>query len=178
MKHGYQLLAVALVGLVVFSGFAAATGGIGVVDSVAAASGHGFGPGDGTGPANATAAERPRDGSHSPWVTGDDRLDRFQERFDLTDEQMAEIREAVQASMADGATRDEIRNTVIAMLEDFGVEDSQLGPPADGEREGPFGNGMGHHHGGGWGTAGPGNGHGGPGNGHGPHGPGDGSCNA
>lgn len=172
MKTIYKLLGVALVGLVALSGAAAATGGFGMaaVASDAMAQGYGHGPGDGTGPLN--DSERALDGSNSPWVTGDERLDRFQDRFNLTDEQVETIRDEVQTMIDEDASPEEIRETVTELLADFGVEDPTLGPPAEGgQGMGPFG--QGHAHGA-WNGTGAGNGAGGHGNG--PHGPADGSC--
>lgn len=174
MKTITKLLAVALVGVLAFTGFAAATGGIGF-DS-AAANSTGFGAGDGTGPIHADDAERPLDGSNSPWVTGDERLDRFQERFDLTDDQMAAIQETVDGLIDDGGTPEEIHAAITEKLTEFGVEDPVLGPTGDRQHLGPFGNGHGAGNG-------PGNDQGqlyGQGQMHGqglgPHGPADGSC--
>lgn len=166
MKTLMKLFAVALVGVLAFTGFAAGTGSIGSVTDAAPMAASGFGPGDGTGPVHDGDA-RPMDGSNSPWVTGDERLDRFQERFDLTDEQMDELQTTMAALIEDGASHDEIRTTVTEMLAEFGVEDPTLGPPADAEqRHGGFGSGHGAGHGSGGG------------HGSGPHGPADGSCQA
>ncbi|MEF8831049.1 MAG: hypothetical protein V5A23_05880 [Halobacteriales archaeon] len=170
MKTSYKLIGVAVVALVALTGVAAATGGAGVaaIDGQVATDGNGYGPGDGTG--NVTDA-RPMDGTNSPWVAGDERLDAFQERFDLTDDQVDAIRNEVQSMIDDGATQGEIRATVTEMLESFGVEDPTLGPPTDGgQGEGPFGQGAGNGGGQGAGNAGQGAGNGGP------NGPADGSC--
>ncbi|MFB6113585.1 MAG: hypothetical protein ABEJ58_05720 [Halodesulfurarchaeum sp.] len=173
-----KVLGVALVAVVAFSGFAAATGGVGVLTTNASEAGNGFGPGDGTGPINASEADRPLDGSNSPWVTGDERLDAFQDRFNLTDEQIEQIQSEVTTMIEDGADRAEIRATITEMLTEFGVDDPVLGPAAGvGQQsssfgQGPAGNGAGNGYG-------PGNGAGrgpGVGQGAGPHGPADGSC--
>lgn len=178
-----KVLGVTLVAVVAFSGFAVATGGVGLLNNDVQPAANDYGPGDGTGPINASDADRPLNGSNSPWVTGDERLDAFQNRFNLTDDQVEQIRAEVTAMIDDGADREEIRDTVTEMLVEFGVEDPALGPGANGDQHlGPFGNadgtGYGPSNGPGDGY-GPGNGAGnGPGNGHGagPHGPADGSC--
>lgn len=171
MKTNATILSVLLVGLLAFTGFAAATGGAGFAATDTQATANGYGPGDDTGPI-ATDGDRPLDGSNSPWMTDDERLERFQDRFDLTDGQMATIQEEVQSLVADDATPDEIRATVTEMLESYGVEEPVLGPPVDGRQAaGPFGQGPGA--GAGQGSAGQGgSGFGGAG----PHGPADGSC--
>ncbi|MFB6093621.1 MAG: hypothetical protein ABEJ77_01600 [Halanaeroarchaeum sp.] len=164
------ILGVALLALVATTGFAAASGGVGPATDATTTDGAGDGPGTGIA---ATDVDRPLDGSNSPWVTGDERLAAFQERFDLTDRQVAEIRSAVQAELQDGASPEAVRETVRAMLESFGVTDPTLGPPADGgQGRGPFGAGTGP---GGWAGASDG-GVGGPAGVGGPHGPADGSC--
>ena len=167
MRKTTTLLAVALVALVAFTGFAAAAGA-------------GLGPAEQTdvntdGAAVSTTDDRALDGSNSPWMTGDDRLDRFQDRFALTDEQVETIRTTVLPMIEEGAAREEIRETVLNQLDAFGVTEPSLGPPADGgPGAGSFGQdrdggamGPTEHGGQGFaGTAGQG----------GPHGPGDGSC--
>ncbi|WP_458190742.1 hypothetical protein [Haladaptatus sp. NG-WS-4] len=121
--------------------------GLVLASGLVVAMGPGTGFGNGTGPA-VSPADRPMDGSNSPWLTADDdRLDRFQERFQLTDQQMNEIRETVRAKFADGADRDEVRATVQEMLASYGVDDTTLGPHGpmgDGPHRGGhgFGNGM------------------------------------
>ena len=162
MQTTTKLLGVALVALVAFTGFAAA-GGAGTMASTADQT---YGAADGAPYGNVTAAERALDGSNSPWVTGDERLDRFQDRFDLTDEQVQAIQEEVQTLSESDADPTEIRETVQSMLTEFGVEAPALGPPADGQ----LGGGSGHAHGHGQG------GFGGTGGQSGPHGPADGSC--
>jgi hypothetical protein len=154
-KLALATLAILLVGAVLVSGFAAAQGGPAAAPADR--------PGDGT---------RPMDGSNSPWVTDDERLDVFQERFDLTDEQMAEIREAVLEKIDEGADREEIRDTVLAKLAAFGVEDPELGPYADRDRPRAGGNGPGNARG-----DAPADGFGNQyrGHGHGPWGPADGT---
>lgn len=147
MKTRYTLIALGLVALLGVSGVAAATGG----------------------PAGAAAQvqtdDRPLDGSNSPWATEDERVDLFQERFDLTDEQVAEIDSEVEALLEEDASREEIRDTVRELLEEYGVEDPTLGPPAD---RGPGSNSFDTDSDtrAGFGGAG----------GSGPHGPADGSC--
>jgi len=182
MKTTYTVVGVVLVALLAFTGFAAASGGVGLGASDAQAAANGNAAGDGTGPI-ATDADRPRDGSNSPWVTGDERLERFQERFGLTDEQMDEIQSEVQSLVESDATPEEIRATVTEMLASYGVEDPTLGPPADDRQAaGSYGQGPGAGQGNGAG-AGQGNGANagqgggfGSGGGAGPHGPADGSC--
>jgi Spy/CpxP family protein refolding chaperone len=168
MKTSTKLLGIALVVLVAAAGVAAADVGL---ESAAADDRYGYGPDNGTG--SATDADRPFDGSNSPWLTGDERLDRFQDRFDLTDEQVSEIRNEVTAMLDDGADRDAVRAQVESMLADFGVDDPTLGP-VDGERlgTGPHGpaDGTGN------GSNGSGNAGADNGAGSGPHGPADGSC--
>ncbi len=166
MKTTVTLLGVALVGLMAITGgVAAATGGVTVADTGAQAS-NGNGAGAQMATENATLAQ---DGSNSPWVTGDERLDRFQDRFGLTDSEVQSIRDEVTAAIENDGAPEDVRSTVTSMLEDLGVEDPELGPPADGgQGEGPFG-----HAGGNGATDGSGAGHGA---GDGPHGPADGSC--
>lgn len=152
------LVAVALVATVLFAGVAAAQGPF------------------------APAADRPADGTNSPWLVGDDRLDRIQERYDLTDAEIETVRAAAAAAAADGLEPGELRSVVEAELAELGVDDAGAGP-ADRERrylgprgDGPRGDGTGPQ-------AGPrgGNGFGGgprAGFGDGPRGDGlrDGSC--
>ena len=169
MKTTYTVLGVAMVALLALTGVAAATGGAGFAASNAqAAADEGFGVGNGTGPV-ADDSDRPLDGSNSPWVTGDERLDRFQERFDLTDDELATIQNEVESMIDEGASQDEIRSTIVEVLEEYGVDDPTLGPAADGTGGGQFGQGPGT--GAGQIGQGPGNGASG-----GPHGPADGSC--
>lgn len=168
MKTISKLLAVALVGVLAFSGLAAATGNVGLYSGVSEKAGNSFGP------AAAAGGDRPLEGSNSPWVGEDERLERFQERFDLTDEQVDEIQVAVEDAVDDGATREDIRATVMDMLEAYGVEAPTLGPPGDAERGyGQQRHGQGHGFGGPAhrenGTAA------GSGPGNGPHGPANGS---
>ena len=128
-------------------------------------------------------------------------FDRLQERFDLTDDQIAEIRETVESMLEDGADRAAIHDAIVEKLEEFGVDDPQLGPRAawggqtDGVPWGTWGNGNGNgprngHHGHGPGNGQHGHGHGSNGNGNGPwsngngggqgsgqgNGPGNGHC--
>jgi hypothetical protein len=184
MNRKIALFGAALVALVAITGFATAAGS-GALPADTTAVDAGFGPGDGptdgTGPVNATTADRPMNGTNSPWVTGDERLDLIQERFDLTDEQMNEIQTEVQSLVDEGASQDEIRSTVTEMLESYGVEDPTLGPAADGSTgmagggygAGAGGQGQGPADGTGSGSSA---GAGGYGGGSGPHGPADGSC--
>jgi hypothetical protein len=142
MKTSTKSLGIALVVLVVASGLVAAAGGYGTGpvatdrDQTTTRAGSGGGP--------VTPADRPYDGHDSPWVTGDDRLDRFQARFGLTDAQMEQIRTEVTAMIQDGADRDAVQAQVRTMLENYGVDDPMLGP-MDGQRlgEGPRGAGPG-----------------------------------
>ncbi|MEF8825014.1 MAG: hypothetical protein V5A34_00820 [Halapricum sp.] len=142
-----------------------------------------------------TEEDRPLNGTNSPWMADDDRLDRFQDRFDLTDEQVDEIQSAVTDQIEAGADRTEIRSTVTAMLTEYGVDEPELGPPADaqdrlgladgqgtgpadGQQSGPT-DGTGYQHGNGASSTGgsqQGFGHGQQGQSNGPHGPADGSC--
>ncbi|APE94915.1 hypothetical protein [Halodesulfurarchaeum formicicum] len=136
MKTTTKLLGVALVALVVFTGFAAAGAGgfaAGTADQTPVESPN----------ANVTI-EQAQDGSNSPWVTGDERLELFQERFDLTDEQVATIQSEVQSMIETDASPTEIRDTVRTMLADYGVENPTLGPSADGfQGDGQYGQGHG-----------------------------------
>lgn len=172
MKTRYTLLGVALVILVALTGGAAAAGGLGVVDADAQ-SFNGHGPGNQGATDEAMLAQN---GSNSPWVTGDERLNRFQERFDLTDDQVATIRDEVTRQIETDAAPEEVQTTVSGMLADYGVEDPTLGPPADGRQAaGPVGQANGAAHGQGNGPA-DGAGNGGQDATGGPHGPADGSC--
>ncbi|MFB6133145.1 MAG: hypothetical protein ABEJ44_07065 [Halanaeroarchaeum sp.] len=165
MTTKMTVLGVALVGLLAFTGFAAATSGVGFAADVQAQTNDETTWPAPTAGSAADQVDRPLDGSNSPWVTGDERLDLFQDRFNLTDEQVTDIRTEVQSMIEDGATREEIRATVTEMLASYGVANPTLGPPADGRLgAGPFGQGTGD-----------GTGFGG-GPGAGPHGPADGSC--
>lgn len=161
MKPSLKLLGVGLVVLLAASSLAAAGGyGTGPLagDGVQAA------PGGGNGVGPVATADRPFDGHNSPWMTGDERLERFQERFGLTDEQVDQIRTEVQAMIQDGADHDAIRAQVQTMLENFGVDIPALGP-MNGQHfgDGPRGHGL---HGPADGMARTG----------GPNGPADGSC--
>lgn len=173
MNTSFTVLGIALVALVALTGVAAATGGFGgaPVDEQPQTNDTDLGAGDGTGPIHVAEEDRALDGTNSPWVTEDQRLERFQDRFNLTDEQVESIQTEVQSMIENGATQDEIRATVTERLEAFGVEDPTLGPPEDGGgADRPFGHGAGT--GGGHGPAGGQA----DGTGGGPHGPGDGSC--
>ena len=72
--------------------------------------GYGDGPGYGPGPFAA-----PGDGTQYS-------ADHLQERFDLTDEQAAELDALVTEMRADGATADEIRAAVQDTLADWGID--------------------------------------------------------
>lgn len=94
-----------------------------VVAGTAAAQGAGF--------AAPPADDRPLNGTYNPWTADDWRLDRIQARYDLTDEQVATIQDAVETALADGATPLEIRAVVHDQLEAFGIEVGEpLGPGA------------------------------------------------
>jgi len=172
MKTIYTLLGVLLVGLVALTGGAAATGDLGVADTDAQ-SFNDNGPGT-QGPAdNAMLAH---DGSNSPWVTGDERLDMFQERFDLTDDQVATIQDEVTKLIETDAPPEEVRTAITDRLADYGVENPALGQPADGQQAaGPFGHANAAGHGQGHGPA-DGTGYGSQNTDSGPRGPADGSC--
>ena len=71
--------------------------------------------------------ERPADGSNSPWLSNDGRLARFQERFNLSDNQMTQLRERVQSMFENYITPAKIRETVRAQLESWGIKDPELG---------------------------------------------------
>lgn len=110
----------------------------------------------GVGFAAPPADDRPLDGANTPWTADDWRLDRIQERYDLTDEQVAEIQSNLETAMADGTSREEIRTVVHDTLESFGIEVGEplgLGP-ADGPR-GPAGDRPGFGAGQGFGGHGP-----------------------
>jgi hypothetical protein len=172
MKTIFKLLGVTLVGLMAITGgAAAATGGFTVADTDAQTF-NGNGAGDQVPTDNATLAQ---DGSNSPWVTGDERLDMFQDRFNLTDSEVQSIQVEVKTLIENDAAPEDIQSTVRSLLEDFGVEDPAVGQPVDGgQGEGPFGQGAGAGQGNGP-ADGTGNGAG-QGAGNGPHGPADGSC--
>ncbi|PTD93956.1 hypothetical protein C9439_05040, partial [archaeon SCG-AAA382B04] len=93
--------------------------------------------------------ERPLDGSNSPWVTGDERLDFIQEKFDLTDSQLEEIRTGVISLIEEDADPQEIQDFITQKLEEFGVEDIELyGPgPHYHDKDGEFGEHRGTHFG-------------------------------
>jgi len=149
------LLIAAVVGAVLVAGVAAAAPGFG-----------------------AQADDRPMDATNSPWTNPDDpRLERFQERYDLTDAEMEQVRAAVQETVRNGGDRTAIRAAVTEQLSEFGIDDPELGPvegfgPHDATRNNGPGQGANGH--------GPGAGHGqtlrdGSGAGTGPHGNG-GDC--
>lgn len=153
------LLIAAVVGAVLVAGVAAAAPGFG-----------------------AQADDRPMDGTNSPWTNSDDpRLERFQERYDLTDAEMEQVRAAVQETVLNGGDRTAIRAAVTEQLSEFGIDDPELGPvegfgPHDAARNNGPGQGQGAN------GHGPGAGHGqtlrdGSGVGTGPHGNG-GDCGA
>lgn len=172
MKTIFKLLGVGLVALMAITGgVAAATGGFGAAATDAQTVND---DGNQVTTDNATLAQ---DGSNSPWVTGDERLDMFQDRFNLTDSQVQSIQDEVTTMIENDAAPEDIQSTVTTMLADYGVEDPELGPPADGgQNMGPFGQGNGAGQGHGNGPAdGTGNGAD-QGAGSGPHGPADGSC--
>lgn len=130
-----------------------------VMVGTAAAQGAGF--------AAQPADDRPLDGTNNPWTADDWRLDRMQERYNLTDAQVASIQEAVASALADGADRQEIQTVVHDQLESFGIDVGEplgLGP-TDAPR-GPTDDRRGY-------GAGP---QSGPMTGHGPLGAQDGSC--
>lgn len=108
-KKSIAAVAVALAALVALSGLVAA----------------GYGPG------NSTAADESN--AQADWDEDavDRALERLQERYDLTDEQVAQLRETIEAELEADARPYEIRDAVIAQLESFGIEDPELGPPAD-----------------------------------------------
>lgn len=124
MKSTTTLLGIALVALLVTSGLAAAAGGAGL--GVQASDGERTADGQDTDPV--AEAQPAADGHNNPWVTGDDRLERFQERFGLTDPQMEQLRTQVRATIEDGADHDAIRAQVRTMLQEYGVDDPKLGP--------------------------------------------------
>ena len=100
------LLIAAVVGAVLVAGVAAAAPGLG-----------------------AQADDRPMDGTNSPWTNSDDpRLEQFQERYDLTDAEMEQVRAAVQETVQNGGDRTAIRATVTEQLSEFGIDDPELGP--------------------------------------------------
>lgn len=70
--------------------------------------------------------ERPRDCRNSPWILGDERLERLQEQFDLTDDQIAAIQEKVTLLIDEEAAPAEIMETIEEMLKEFGVENPEL----------------------------------------------------
>jgi len=172
MKRTFKLLGVALVGLMTITGgAAAATGGFGaaVTDTQPLIEDR-----------NQVAADDrtlAQNGSNSPWVTGDERLEMFQDRFNLTDTQVQSIQDEVTSMIENDAAPENIQSTVTSMLADYGVEDPERGPPTDGgQGAGPSGHGNGFGQGQGNGPA-DGTGYGGgQGAGSGPHGPADGSC--
>lgn len=182
MQFAGKTLGVTLVALVAVVGVAAASpfAGVAAADSTTT---------------QFADEDRPLNGTNSPWIADDDRLDRFQDRFNLTDEQLTEIQTIVVGQIEDGANRTEIRTTVSEMLTEYGVEDTVLGPPADtqarseqagdqragpanGQGAGPA-DGTGYQHGGSADTTNSGQqdvADGQYGHGNGPHGPADGSC--
>jgi Spy/CpxP family protein refolding chaperone len=81
-------------------------------------------------PAEATPADDPRDVGDNPRL--DRILDRLQERYDLTDEQVAELESLVRRLHEDGASRAESRRAVAGQLVAFGVDPADL--RADRER--------------------------------------------
>ena len=180
MKTIFKLLGVALVGLMTITGgAAAATGGFSAAATDAQT------VNDTANQTTADNATLAQDGSNSPWVTGDERLEMFQDRFNLTDSEVQSIQDEVTTMIENDAAPENVQSTVTSMLEDFGVEDPAVGQPVDGgQGEGPFGHsnsaGQGQGNGPADGTGnGPADGTGngpGQGAGNGPHGPADGSC--
>lgn len=170
MKTIYTLLGVVLVSMMALTGGAAAAGGLDVADAVTEQFN---GPGS-QGPAgDALVAQN---GSNSPWVTGDERLETFQERFDLTDDQVATIQAEVTTLIEADASPEEVRTAITDRLADYGVENPALGPPTDGRQAaGPFGHADGAGQGQGHGPA-DGTGYRGQNANTGPQGPADGSC--
>ncbi|MFW5896038.1 MAG: hypothetical protein ACOCUA_01495 [archaeon] len=85
----------------------------------------------GYGPGTTTAADESN--AQADWDEDDvdAMLDRLQERYDLTDEQVSQLRETIESELEDGAAPLDIRDAVIAQLEEFGIEDPQVGPPTD-----------------------------------------------
>ncbi|MEA1992920.1 MAG: hypothetical protein U9N35_00785 [Euryarchaeota archaeon] len=70
--------------------------------------------------------ERPTDDRGSLRVNRDERVERFWERFDLTNEQITAIQEEVVNMIDEGAGHEKIRETVETMLKSFGVEGPEL----------------------------------------------------
>lgn len=68
--------------------------------------------------------DRPMDGSNSPWVVQDERLDMFQERFDLTDQQMSEL----QSEIPEDPSHEEIEETVSSYMDSQGIDFEHQGP--------------------------------------------------
>lgn len=81
-----------------------------------------------------TDYERPMDGRNSPWVIEDERLDRFQERFELSDAQMEEIKKEIDALSEEEIDHEEIEVIVERKLKGFGINDPELGGPREGSR--------------------------------------------
>lgn len=136
MKKKTEMVAVLLLGMLAMSGLGLAAQ-------------YGSGPGlrdedsDGTPNRLDEDYERPMDGSNSPWVTGDDRLERFQQRFDLSDDQLQEIKEGIASLSEEDINHDEIRVIVNSKLKEFGVEDPEFGGPRTGDKG--FGRNSGHN---------------------------------
>ncbi|MFB6076120.1 MAG: hypothetical protein ABEK17_03160 [Candidatus Aenigmatarchaeota archaeon] len=80
--------------------------------------------------------ERPRDGSNSPWVKEDWRLDRFQERFDLTDSQMGELKTEIQEKINSDASHEEMEEYMESKMKEFGFEDFEPREGRSGRRVG------------------------------------------
>lgn len=83
--------------------------------------------------------DRPMDGSNSPWVAQDERLDMFQNRFDLTDQQMSEM----QSEIPEDPSHEEIEETVSSYMDSQGID---FEPQRSREKKGQgCGNGNGMH---------------------------------
>ncbi|KXB06946.1 hypothetical protein AKJ54_00925 [candidate division MSBL1 archaeon SCGC-AAA382K21] len=140
----------AVIGALVLSGSAVAFAAGGDEAPVEEGESYGYGRGpwtdtvrdeDGDGIPNGQDEDYqcPEDGSNSPWVLGDERLERFQERFDLSNEQMTQLQEKVQSMIEEGADRVEIGNVIRSQLESWGIESPELmgegphGPNAGGQ---------------------------------------------
>ncbi|MEF8874861.1 MAG: hypothetical protein V5A88_09380 [Candidatus Thermoplasmatota archaeon] len=75
---------------------------------------------DNSDSSSGSAFERPRRAGDGD-CDGEPKM-RMLDRFNLTEEQKEEIIDKVKSMREDGADRDEIRDTVIEMLEDYGVD--------------------------------------------------------
>lgn len=90
--------------------------------------------------------ERPEDGSNSPWITEDQRLEMFQNRFQLTDEQVNEIKNQVQTMIQNEEEPEKIKTEIQNKLEEYGIEEPNLGiGKGQNQGQGPgMGNGSGY----------------------------------